>query len=105
MTIENFLFLWTVLSIVTSAFTEAVKRFLDSLNIKYASNVVVLCVSAVISSIGTIVFYLCIKCPWNALNIICIFLMIAAVWLGSMLGYDKAKQTIVQILSLSGGGK
>ena len=103
MTIESFLFLWTVLSIATSAFTEAVKQFLDSLNIKYASNVVVLCVSAVIGSIGTIVFYMWAKCPWDALNIICIFLMTAAVWLGSMLGYDKAKQTIMQILTVKRG--
>ena len=105
MTIENFLVLLTVLSIITSAFTEGIKKFLDSMKIKYASNVVVLCVSVIVGGIGTIVFYMWNDYAWTSLNIICIFIMICANWLSAMLGYDKAKQTFAQIVAIIGGGK
>lgn len=102
MTFETFLLLFAVLAIATSAFTEGVKKFLDSMNRKYASNVVVLCVSVVIGGVGTIVFYLWNDYAWTSLNIICIFIMICANWLGAMLGYDKTKQTIMQIAAIIG---
>jgi len=97
MTFELFFILLTILSIVTPFVTNAVKKFLDSLNVKYASNIVVLIVSIIVGSGGTIVFYLWNHFEFTTLNIICIFLMIAANWLGSMLGYDKVMQAIKQI--------
>lgn len=105
MNLETFLILFTVLSIVTSLFTEGVKKFLDSMKWQYASNVLVLCVSVIIGGLGTIVFYLWNDYAWTSLHIIIIFIMICANWLGAMLGYDKAKQTIVQIAAIMGGGK
>ena len=68
MTIELFLILLTTLSIVTSLCTEAVKKFLDSLNFKYASNIVVLCVSIIVGGLGTAVFYLWNNYAWTTLN-------------------------------------
>lgn len=100
MTVENFLILLTVLSIITGLFTEGIKKFLDSLNKKYASNIVVLFVTILVVGGGTIVFYLWNDYAWTTLNIVCIFLMIAANWLGAMLGYDKIIQTIVQLKQL-----
>ena len=97
MTFELFFILLTVFSIVTSLFTEGVKKMLDSLKVKYASNIVVLVVSIVVGSGGTIIFYLWNHYEFTTLNVICIFLMAAANWLGSMLGYDKVMQAIEQI--------
>lgn len=97
MTFELFFILLTILSIVTPFITNGVKKFLDSLKVKYASNIVVLIVSIVVGSCGTIVFYLWNDIGFTTLNIICIFLMIVANWIGSMLGYDKVMQAIEQI--------
>ena len=96
MTVEIFLILLAVFSIVTSLFTEAVKNLLDSLKVQYASNIVVLCVSIIVSGAGTPAFYVCGGYAWTITNIICIFLMICANWLGAMVGYDKVKQAITQ---------
>ena len=97
MTVELFLFLLSVLSTLTGLVTEGIKKMLDAAEKKYASNIVVLFVSVIVGGIGTIVFYMWKGFAWDALNIISIFLMIGANWLGAMLGYDKIKQAIAQI--------
>lgn len=96
MTVEIFLILLAFFSTVTSLVTEAVKKYLDSMSAIYSSNVVVLIVSVFVGGIGMGVFYT-LKCyPLNAVNIICIFLMICANWMGAMIGYDKIRQAITQ---------
>lgn len=97
MTIELFLILLSILATITGIVTEGIKKFLDSINFKYATNIVVLCVSAIVGGVGTVVFYLWNDIAFTTLNIICIFLMICANWLSAMLGYDKIKQAILQI--------
>lgn len=97
MTVELFLILLTILSIITSMFTEGIKKFLDSLKVKYASNVIVLFVAVIVGGVGTSIFYIWNNFEWTTLHIICIFLMMCANWLGAMLGYDKVMQAIAQI--------
>lgn len=99
MSVQSFLILLTILSTVTSLFTEGIKKYLDSINKKYVSNILVLAVSVLVGGIGTVIFYLFNDYAWTSLNIICIFLMICANWLGAMLGYDKVKQTILQMIN------
>ena len=96
MTVEIFLILLAFFSAITSLFTEVVKDLLDSLGVKYASNIVVLCVAIIISGAGTPAFYVCGGYYWTPTNITCIGLMICANWLCSMVGYDKIKQAITQ---------
>lgn len=97
MTWEKILILLAILSVVTSLLTEGVKKFLDSLKVKYAANIVVLIVSVIIGGAGTIVFYMANGIAWTTLNIICVFIMIVMNWLGAMLGYDKVVQAITQM--------
>lgn len=97
MTTEIFLILLTALSIVTSLLTEAVKKFLDELEFKYASNIVVLCIAVIIGGAGSAIFYVFNGFEFTTINIICIPLMICANWLVAMLGYDKVMQAIAQI--------
>lgn len=97
MTVELFLMLLTALSIVTSLFTEGVKNLLDAMKVTYAANIVVLIVAAVVGGVGTSIFYIWNNFEWTTLNIICMFLMMCANWLGAMLGYDKVMQAIAQI--------
>lgn len=99
MTFETFLILLTILSVITSLFTEGIKHILDSFKVEYASNIVVLAVSVIVGGVGTVLFYLFNDYAWTTLNIISIFLMIAANWLGAMLGYDKIMQAILQIMN------
>lgn len=97
MTVELFLMLLTTLSFATSLLTEGVKKFLDVMKIEYASNIVVLIVAVVVGGVGTSIFYIWNNFEWTTLNVICMFLMMAANWLGAMLGYDKVTQAIEQI--------
>ena len=97
MSFETFFVLLAVFSAVTSLFTEAVKLFLDSLKIKYASNLIVLVAAAFVGGIGMTCFYLFGGIPWTLPNTVSIFLMIAANWLVAMLGYDKVVQAIIQL--------
>ena len=97
MTVELFLMLLTTLSFATSLLTEGVKKFLDVMKIEYASNIVVLIVAVVVGGVGTSIFYIWNNFEWTTLNVICMFLMMAANWLGAMLGYDKVTQAIEQL--------
>lgn len=97
MTFENFLVMLTIASVVTSLLTEGVKKFLDSLKVKYASNIVVLVTSVIVGGFGTVCYYVLCGIEWTATNVLCLFLMIVANWLCSMLGYDKVTQAITQL--------
>jgi len=97
MTFELFMALLAVLSVLTSLCTEAIKTFLDSMEIEYASNIIVLAVAVFVGIIGTSVFYAWNDIAFTSLNIISIFLMVCANWLCAMLGYDKIMQAIAQM--------
>lgn len=99
MTVEKFLVLLTILSVVTSLITEAVKKFINKKDTEYATNIVVLIVSVIVGGTGTVVFYMYNGIAWDALNVASVFLMIVANWLVAMLGYDKVMQAITQIKS------
>lgn len=99
MTIQIFLILLTMFATFTSLCTEGVKKFLDSLKVKYASNIVVLCVAAVVGGLGLVAYYIITGLEFTPINIVCIPIMILANWLGSMIGYDKVKQAILQVVT------
>lgn len=97
MTFEMFIVLLAVFSTFTSLFAQAVKLFLESLKVNYASNLVVLGASVFVGGIGTACAYLFMGVPWTTANIVCLFLMVLANWLVAMLGYDKVMQAITQL--------
>ena len=97
MTINVFLMLLTAFSIMTSLFTEATKKLLESLKISYASNIVVLISSVIVGGLGLTAFFVFTGVEFTATNTICIFLMMVANWLVAMVGYDKVKQAITQL--------
>lgn len=97
MTFNLFIILLAVFSTFTSLLSQAVKLFLESLKIKYASNLIVLCASVFVGGLGSACAYLFMGIPWSAINVVCLFLMILANWLVAMLGYDKVMQAITQL--------
>lgn len=100
MTLTLFLTLLTILALVVSLFTEAVKKFLKGMKVTYSSNIVVLLVSLVVGIGGTALAYMFMAIPFTTPNIVCMLLMGIVVWVGAMMGYDKVIQLIEQICSV-----
>lgn len=93
MTIEIFLFLFTIGSLISSLLTEAIKK----MDLNLSVNIIALIDAMVVGFLGTIVFYIIMGIVWTPTNIVCIFLMTFCIWIGSMIGYDKVMQTIAQL--------
>lgn len=99
MTITAFLILLSTCAAVTSLITQGCKKFLDDQHVKYASNVLVFIIAIVVGCGATSIYYVNYQIPFTALNSVYLALLGIANWLGAMLGYDKVKQTIIQIES------
>ena len=98
MTMALFIALYTVLAgAVASLITEAIKKWYTNANKPYSSNVIALVVSIVCGGLGTSVYYVLNDIPWTVNNIICIFLMMVAIWVTSMIGFDKVSQLLEQL--------
>lgn len=105
MTVTISLILLTVYAAMTSLATEATKKFLDGLGIRYASNMLVLALAVIIGCGGTAIYYVNAKVPFTALNGAYLALMGVANWMGAMVGYDKVKQAISQVGANGRAGK
>ena len=100
MTLTLFTTLLTILAVVVSFITEAVKKFLDNAGVKYSSNVVVLIVALIVGAGGTALTYLFLGVAFTLPNVVCMVIMAVAVWVGAMVGYDKVLQMIEQLKGL-----
>lgn len=100
MTVELFLTLTTILSVVTSLITEAFKKMFDKLDEAYSANVIAAVCAVAVGLIGTSVSYIFLGISFTCVNIICAFLMSVVIWVGAMLGYDKVTQLLEQIKNL-----
>ena len=97
MTVAILLILLTIYATATSFITEAVKRFMDDMKVKYASNIVVLAVAFIVGCGGTAIYYVNYQIPFTALNSVYLALIGITNWIGAMVGYDKVKQAISQM--------
>ena len=97
MDVVMFLTLLFAFSVLTSLVMEFVKKFInDKENISY--NIITVIIAVVIGGVGTLIYYQLTAIPFTLSNIIYAILMGLASGLCSMLGYDKVKQTILQIV-------
>ncbi|MBP3577717.1 MAG: hypothetical protein J6K15_06370 [Lachnospiraceae bacterium] len=97
MTVEIMGALLFAFALATALITQGLKNLLDSMKVKYASNMVAAVVSVAVAGAGTSIYYIWNNYEWTSLHIICIFLMMVANWLAAMFGYDKVMQTMTQI--------
>ncbi len=97
MTISMFTIILAACAVATSLLVQGIKKFLDDIKVRYASNIVVLVVALIVGCGAAALYYVNYQVPFNALNSVYLALMGVANWLGSMLGYDKVKQAIEQI--------
>lgn len=96
MNITTFLMLLFTFSVISSLFTECVKKVVnDKANLSY--NLIALCIALVVGCSGTAIYYQLNNIVFDVNNIIYMVLLGLASGLCSMLGYDKIKQSIIQI--------
>ena len=77
--------------------TEAIKKAYANAGKDYSANLVALVNAIVVGCGGTAVLYMLLTIPWTINNVICMLLMGVAVWVSSMIGYDKVIQLIKQL--------
>lgn len=96
MDMTTFLCLLFAFSTISGLITEAIKKIVnDKKNLSY--NLIALCISLIVGCVGTVVYYQLNNIVFNINNIIYMALLGLASGLCSMLGYDKIKQTIIQM--------
>lgn len=101
MTVTLFITIISVAALVTSLLTEAIKKYYLNAEKDYSANVIALVNAIIVGCGGTAVVYMLAGIPWTVNNIICMVLMGVAVWIGSMIGYDKVIQTIQQATNIN----
>lgn len=95
MTAQLFLMLFVIFASVSVILTEALKKATKE---TLANNILALIVALVVGGGGSVVAYIFMGIAFTTSSIIAIVLMVIAVWMGAMVGYDKIKQLIEQIL-------
>lgn len=96
MTLTLFITLVTILSVVSSFLTQAVKEVTKTKK----PTIVVAVISAVTGWGGGIAAYILMGLPFTASSITCLVLLAPAIWLTATLGYDKVIEVIKQITKL-----
>lgn len=87
-------------SLAASLLTEAVKKWYENAKKDYSANTIALVLAVVVGGFGTAIAYTLLDIPWTVNNIICLGLMVVAIWVGAMVGYDKVIQMLKQLAEL-----
>lgn len=94
MTVTLFMFLFVILTIASGVVTEVIKKIAT----KMPTNIIALIDSLIVGGAGSIIAYILLGVAFTASSIVCIPLLVGCIFAGSIVGYDKIKQTIEQIL-------
>lgn len=97
MSIVMFIMLVTLMCAISGLLTEGIKKWCSNAGKNCSPNLVALIDAFAVGGIGTPIAYVLLGIPFTLSNILCIFIMIVAIWLGSMIGYDKIIQLVTQI--------
>lgn len=102
MTTTMFLILLSGFSVISSLVTEGIKNVAtDKVNFSY--NIVALITALIVGGGGTAVYYQLNAVPFTVNNVIYAVLMGLASGLVSMVGFDKVKQSIEQLVNKQKG--
>ena len=92
----TFLILLFAFSTISGLVTETIKKIKnEKINLSY--NLIALCTSLIVGSVGTGIYYQLNSISFDTNNVIYMILLGLASGICSMLGYDKVKQSILQI--------
>lgn len=92
MTTTLFITLLTILSVISSLFSEAIKKTFP----KVPSTLMVAIISAIVGWAGCGIAYIFIGIPFTAVTVTALIIMAPAVWLCATLGYDKVMEVFTQ---------
>lgn len=101
MTVTLFATILTIGAMLNALLTEAIKKAYENAGKEYSPNVVALADALIIGGAGTAAVYMLMAIPWTINNIICLLIMIVAVWIASMIGYDKVLQLAKQVEAMT----
>lgn len=91
------------ISTLTGLTTEAVKRFLSALNVKYQSNILSGIVAVILSAAVGVSYVLVTNAGFTATSIVTIIALTFMSWMSAMVGYDKVIQIINQLKNVKKG--
>jgi len=94
MSTSLFITLLTILSVVSSLFTEAIKKTFPNVS----STVMALVLSAVVGWIGCAIAYILAGIPFTLVTIVTLIIMAPAVWLCATLGYERITDVIKKLI-------
>lgn len=98
MTLDVFLTLLLMVSIMTGLVTEGLKNALAELGKKYYSNILAGAVAIVLSILVWVGYLIITASVVNAQMIVILVALVILSWLCAMVGYDKVIQAITQIV-------
>lgn len=101
MTVTLFATILTIGAMVNALLTEAIKKMYENDKKEYSANVVALADAIIVGGLGTAAVYMLLGIPWTVNNIICLLIMTVAVWVASMVGYDKVLQLAKQVEAIT----
>lgn len=96
MSLETFLMLLLIISVFTSLFTEAIKKFIGSSALP-SNNVVAGVVSIVLSILVNAGYLILTGAVLNSKMLVYLIALVLLSWLSAMVGYDKVVQAITQL--------
>lgn len=101
MTVTLFATILTIGAMVNALLTEAIKKMYENDHKEYSANVVALADAIIVGGLGTAAVYMLLGITWTVNNIICLLIMTVAVWVASMVGYDKVLQLAKQVEAIT----
>lgn len=93
MTLALFMVLVTILSLISSLFTQAIKKTFNNTK----PTLIAAILSVIIGWIGGLMAYILMGITFVPSSIICLILLAPTIWLISTLGYDKVMEVLKQI--------
>lgn len=98
--LELLWFGFMIVSASTGIVTEAVKKLLTELNVRYYANMLSGIVSIVLSAAIGVAYVVINHMSFDTLTVVYIVGLAAMSWVGAMVGYDKLKQLKDQFTTL-----
>lgn len=93
MTLEFFLYMYVIGSSASALLTQAFKKNFKNLS----SNVLAFASALFVGFGGSLLYFSFNDISWTVQNVVSAFLVALAIWVGSMVSYDKVLQLIKQI--------
>ena len=100
MSVEMFIGLLGLIAAVVALVVQKLKPVLDAKGMKYSTNFLALCTSAVTATVICVLFYIVFDVAWTVKSVAMIFAEMICGWGVSMFGYDKVVQLINQFIAI-----